>query len=413
MRVYHRNTAIFAGIFTLLQGVIWAFLAVYSVGIYACTFDYPYYNSNENTVGNIFFYSYLQGSCRLDPTKPIPIMNPPHRTYAIMLTYGIVSAVWIPSALLVLIIAVNRIRGKTGARCYYPWILTTGTLLILDIVATIIYAIDINHTMTPQDYRNYFPYVTIGQSRGLEGLTVVPAVIMTTLFCRGIIIWLLNLVVFFVLIQAMIDLKKPSPTAQFVESEARMKPERLESQSNWVRVVRKPPEVPERQMELPPRPRVLRLEEISGERLRRSGSSRGLDIDRDRDVIQSPSEERERPILKPLVLAPPSQPPPPPPTSSPIFDVYGKPTTPDSPQPVFVRPVANNQHQDGGVNKDMPWSYVNPQKLPPLPRPLPEPDYTLHRVRKPTRSTTPSDDGDYRPPPPKRYENNPNVWKVM
>lgn len=375
------------------------------MGIYACTFDYPYYNSGDNTVGNLFFYSYLQGRCRLDPTSgPIPQMRQPQRTYTIMLIYGIASAVWIPSALLILIIAVNRIHGKTGARCYYPWIITTAFLLVLDIVATVIYTIDIANTMTPQDYRSTFPYVPVLKVRGLEGLTVVPAVLMVILFSRAIIIWLINLVIFIVTIQAVVNLKKPSPTAQFVESEARVKPDKTVSPSNWVRLNRRAPEAPERPVELPQRMRVQRTEDAS---LPRREARRNLDSDR--DVIQSPSEERERPILKPLVLSPPAQAPPPPP--SPFFDVYGKPTTPDSPQPVFVRSGTSNQLQ-GGVNRDVPWSYVNPQKVPSLPKPLPEPDYTLHRMRR-SNTTTPSDDGDYKPPVPKRYEHNPNVWKVM
>lgn len=53
--------------------------------------------------------------------------------------------------------------------------------------------------------------------RNLEGLTVVPAILMTILFCRAIIIWLINVIIFGVVIQAVIVMRKKVPTAEFVE----------------------------------------------------------------------------------------------------------------------------------------------------------------------------------------------------
>ncbi|XP_014277884.1 uncharacterized protein [Halyomorpha halys] len=476
MIVYHRRATIFAGIFTVVQGAFWSFITVYSIGVYGCTFDFPFEDTTQTTVMDLFYYSYFYGECRYPDLGPVQnlkqIINPhPKSTYILMIVYGILSAVWIPSSILILVVAVNKIHGKRGSRCYWPWIVTTGMLNLLDVAASIIYIVDITRTLTTKDYAHYFHYDY--SLKGVDGLTVLPAVMMTLLSCRVVIIWLINWILFGVVIQASRALRRLSPAAAFVESDARMTPTAgYGKTSSWVHI-RKNPTNP-----------GLNPQEINLPRLSPQISERKLD--RPTMLPLDGPPRPHRPVLRPLAMGPPSSPPPPPPSggnsfmsnspppivvpspSSPFYDVYGKPTTPDSPQPSFVRtrnPLFDLAGKTEGINNNMPWSYMNPNQQqsrkavpdpdytihpkrssPPStiipseesdtsslpkrsegvnnnvpwsymgsqqpPRPLPEPDYTVRQKRSPPRSIAASEEGDIFSPT-RRYSNNPNVWKVM
>lgn len=50
------------------------------------------------------------------------------------------------------VIAVNKIHGKRGSRCYWPWIVTTGMLNLLDVAASIIYIVDITKSLVSYQY---------------------------------------------------------------------------------------------------------------------------------------------------------------------------------------------------------------------------------------------------------------------
>ena len=51
----------------------------------------------------------------------------------------------------------------------------------------------------------------------MDGLTVLPDIIMTIYSCRAIVIFIINAVIFGVVIQASIAIKRLTPAAAFVE----------------------------------------------------------------------------------------------------------------------------------------------------------------------------------------------------
>uniref|UniRef100_A0A224XPI2 Putative nucleoside transporter n=1 Tax=Panstrongylus lignarius TaxID=156445 RepID=A0A224XPI2_9HEMI len=367
MRENHRVAAIFASIFTLIQSVIWCLIAIYSVAVYACQVNYPFeLNYIKTTISDLLYWSYFYGECRTLQSEELLEAPSASRTYYWMLVYGVISAIWIPTSVLLLVAVVNKIKGQYGACLYVPWIINTAVIIVLDFCATVVYGLDISHTLTVQDYVAFIrplPRTLVGA----DGITVVPAIEMTVYFSRIIVFWLLNFILLGVVIQACVALKRMAPTSAFVEREVRTKATSDSNSSQWINVRSD-------NMNLKHLPR-LQIED-SPERTRTSSESNS-----------------ETPSTAPVPLTPkllPRETSLKRSNSSPVYDVYGKHLGNDFPEEIPKRTPTYEIALKSGLKNQMPWTYAQPVELnlrikqaamqqKEAGRPeIPNPDYTMH-----------------------------------
>lgn len=372
MRENHRVAAIFASIFTLIQSVIWCLIAIYSVAVYACQVNYPFeLNDIKTTISDLLYWSYFYGECRTLHSDILLEAPSALRTYYWMLVYGVISAIWIPTSVLLLVAVVNKIKGQYGACLYIPWIINTAVIIVLDFCATVVYGLDISHTITVEDYVAFIqpsPRILVGA----DGITVVPAIELTVYFSRIIVFWLLNFILLGVVIQACVALKRMTPTSAFVEQEVRAKVTSDSNSSQWINVRSD-------DMNLKRLPR-LRIED-SPERTRSSFES----IPETPSSI--PASTATVPVTPKLSLAREtslkrSN-------SSPVYDVYGKHLGNAYPEEIPKHIPMNEVALKSGLKNQMPWMYAQPEELnlkikqaaqqkeAGSPQ-IPNPDYTMH-----------------------------------
>uniref|UniRef100_T1HS29 Uncharacterized protein n=1 Tax=Rhodnius prolixus TaxID=13249 RepID=T1HS29_RHOPR len=387
MKENHRAATIFASIFTLIQSVIWCLIAIYSVAVYACRVKYPFeLNHDKTTIPDLLYWSYFYGECRSPPGEELLEAPSATRTFYWMLVYGVISAIWIPTSVLLLVVAVTKTKGNYAAWLYLPWILNTAAIILVDLCATIVYGLDISNTLTVEDYDAFvkpLPWMPVGA----DGLTVVPAIEMTAFFSRIIVFWLINFILLGVVIQECVSLKRKTPTSAFVEQEVRAKASNDSNSSQWINV--RSDDITLKRL-----PR-LHIQDSPTNRLRSSF-----------ETISSHSPAAESPISPSPVPVTPQ------PlarasflrrnNSSPVYDVYGKPLGSTFPEELPKHIPTNDPALKTGLNNQVPWTYAQPVELnlrvkqaalqhKEAARPqIPNPDYTMHsqQARRPGLSAS-------------------------
>ncbi|XP_034481421.1 uncharacterized protein LOC117787084 [Drosophila innubila] len=125
-----------------------------------------------------------------------------HREYIFMITYAVVSGLWVASSFLIIFTLCFTTTKLISGTVYWPWFLSVLAGCILDVVATVYHALDITKTMSLQDAFNFVGAKTPADMPDqimtyLETFGVyfsTPALVMTLLSCRVVLIWLLNLI---------------------------------------------------------------------------------------------------------------------------------------------------------------------------------------------------------------------------
>ncbi|XP_069966966.1 uncharacterized protein [Bactrocera oleae] len=128
-------------------------------------------------------------------SKSFAITN---RTYIFLITYAAVSALWIVTSLLVLASICGRVTNLVAAISFWPWFLIVIGGSILDGVATGYYICDVINTTTVSDA---FTYIGANTTNGdlmnflesYDAYFITPALVMTCLSSRVVLIWLLNI----------------------------------------------------------------------------------------------------------------------------------------------------------------------------------------------------------------------------
>ncbi|EDW17732.1 uncharacterized protein LOC6581528 [Drosophila mojavensis] len=125
-----------------------------------------------------------------------------NREFIFMVTYAVVSGLWVAaSALIILTLCCATTKLISGV-IYWPWFLSVLAGCILDIVATVYHGMDISKTLTLNDAFE-FVGATLDPTTPSEVVNYLdtfgvyfstPAILMTCLSCRVVIIWLLNVI---------------------------------------------------------------------------------------------------------------------------------------------------------------------------------------------------------------------------
>ncbi|CAB0008620.1 unnamed protein product [Nesidiocoris tenuis] len=177
MRPLHRTASIIAGFYTLLQSILYSVITIYGCSVYTCLAAVPFDAANpKNKVSDLLYLAYFKGSCRVPAGEVIfpGESTAAERTYLVLIVYGIASAIWIPTSTLLVVADFIKFVGSTvGPR--------------------------------PADF---------------DGISVIPSCIMVGFFTRGIILWIINIILFGVVIQASRDVKKTFSTSEFIRGSA-------------------------------------------------------------------------------------------------------------------------------------------------------------------------------------------------
>lgn len=204
-------TAIVAGIFTLLQGLGWSIIGILALLVHSCSI----YISEGVTpqfyrLYLVYFYSGECGTAEIEiktdngtviVTWPEHGVNAAYLTYAWVMVYLILSLFWVLAALILIIATVSDVRGVRGVLLRSPWLMLTSIFIILDVVTSVYYAIDISHTGNLEQLLAFVGLVlepdTISSSStsSIFGhLTTEPSILAVVIFSRVILGWVLNLV---------------------------------------------------------------------------------------------------------------------------------------------------------------------------------------------------------------------------
>jgi len=365
MAKHHKPATIFAAIFTLIQAIIWAVVAIYSCAIFECKLDFPMkpYDGDTPKSASLLFFTYLRGFCYSDTDSILWQSPAASRTYRWMIAYAVISCLWIPCAALLFGAAINNLRGKYILHMIYPWLFLTGVVLLCDLIAAIVYAIDISKTLTTEGYLEFIGFDAEGIPglSGLSGVTVLPAVELTLFFSRLIVIFIINAVLFGVVIQVVRGIRKRSTisnyltddyfasTAKNVEEE---EPTDVHG-GGWVNSAYREEATPRMQparekFPLGPLPVVRIYDEPT--------------------FTRNPEEEEAAPPRSP----PPDFPPPHRPAmqdeaSFPVFDVSGHPLSWEQAAPERRAPIkGQGLNSTGNIDPTRPFTYL--PSLPPKPK---------------------------------------------
>ncbi|XP_071447015.1 uncharacterized protein [Hetaerina americana] len=154
------------------------------------------------------------------PTVWPEVVEPSHRTHGWILAYIILSAIWAFTSLLLTIGSCVGCKGLHVIWFYMPALLSTLAVIVSDAVASIIYGMDIKDT---EDIKGLVKFIGIHdvvvngrdvvdeldkQAGNNAEVAVIPSVVMVVIFSRAIILWIINVVIFFQLSVAMWKLTK-------------------------------------------------------------------------------------------------------------------------------------------------------------------------------------------------------------
>lgn len=121
-----------------------------------------------------------------------------HRTYIFLLTYTAISATWIITSLLVISTICGPVTKTVACFCFWPWFLVIIAGSIVDAVATGYHVNDIMHTVSAEKTFNYVGASTSDEDvmkflKNYDAYFITPAVVLTCISSRIILIWLLNI----------------------------------------------------------------------------------------------------------------------------------------------------------------------------------------------------------------------------
>ncbi|XP_024944277.1 uncharacterized protein LOC107271265 isoform X2 [Cephus cinctus] len=204
-----KSRAIFAGIFSLIQALIWCAIAILGILLYTCKISVTESSGLTYLFYLVYFYSGECGAVEIELQEDATttrILWPTNgtaaalKTYMWIIVYLMLSLVWAISSLLFLIVTVAETRGAEGVKLRVPWLVTTAVFLILDVAGTIVYSVDISFTEDLQQLLEFVGLHHIDDTLGaynsssiFGSITMGPSIIATLIFSRLIIIWVLNL----------------------------------------------------------------------------------------------------------------------------------------------------------------------------------------------------------------------------
>ncbi|XP_017096400.2 uncharacterized protein [Drosophila bipectinata] len=201
---------LFMAVVILAQGVIYLGLSLWGITFRDCH-EATVFNSNPFKFAMELIY-FTQKDCSppslivndhdysltiTNWDKSYEIVN---REYIFMITYAVVSGLWIATSVLIILTLCSRTTKLISGALYWPWFLAVIGGSALDVVASVYHGIDLSHTMTLDDAFAYVgaeasqdePYWTILLNLGVYFST--PAIVMLCLTARVGILWLLNII---------------------------------------------------------------------------------------------------------------------------------------------------------------------------------------------------------------------------
>ncbi|KAH8296717.1 hypothetical protein KR054_010216, partial [Drosophila jambulina] len=200
---------LFMAIVILAQGIVYLGLSIWGITFRTC-------HDATNFVDNPFKFAmeliyFAEKECgtpalvvqgqdfqlSIDWNKSFTITN---REYIFMITYAVVSGLWVATSVLIITTLCNRTTKLISGVVYWPWFLSVLAGCILDVVASVYHGLDLSHTTSLEDTLEY-----IGGSADTENnfwsllepfgvYFSTPAIVMLCLTTRVAIIWLLNLI---------------------------------------------------------------------------------------------------------------------------------------------------------------------------------------------------------------------------
>ncbi|XP_017058072.1 uncharacterized protein LOC108099207 [Drosophila ficusphila] len=124
-----------------------------------------------------------------------------HREFIFMVTYAVVSGLWVATSVLVITTLCSRTTKLISGAIYWPWFLSVLAGSILDVVASVYHGIDLSHTTSLQDALDYIGVVTSDTNANIWTLMEpfgvyfsTPSIVLLCLTTRVAIIWLLNII---------------------------------------------------------------------------------------------------------------------------------------------------------------------------------------------------------------------------
>ncbi|XP_001354285.4 uncharacterized protein LOC6599502 [Drosophila persimilis] len=206
---------LFMAIVILLQGVVYLGLSIWGVTFRECH-DVEEFGSNpfKFAMELIYFSEKECGSpeimmngqkatLEMDWEKSYAVT---HREYIFMITYAVVSGLWIATSLLIIFTLCSRTTKLIAGAAYWPWFLSVMAGSILDVVASVYHGIDLSHTTSLRDALDYIgAYVDPdSQQTVLDQIYLLlepfgvyfstPSILLLCLSCRVVLIWLLNII---------------------------------------------------------------------------------------------------------------------------------------------------------------------------------------------------------------------------
>ncbi|XP_069698772.1 uncharacterized protein [Periplaneta americana] len=228
-----RCVILFAGIWTLVQGVLWALLAILGISLYNCNIEVTYDKNDPASAAYwLYFVYFYNPECAKLPeefdflgdilenipdsvvyTTPAGGVWPEsfdsaESTKSIVISYTVLSLLWAVTSIILIVGGAIKVRSSLA---YIPWILVSAANIVLDIVAAIMFALQANQAQTLSGLWELIGMDSIPDYGGadytnlagsLDGVTMIPSVVMALVSSRVGIIWLINVLLFTCVIMA-------------------------------------------------------------------------------------------------------------------------------------------------------------------------------------------------------------------
>ncbi|XP_064539795.1 uncharacterized protein LOC135429431 [Drosophila montana] len=201
---------LFMAVVILVQGLVYLGLAIWGITLQDCQATTDIANEPFKFAMDLIYFVQedcgspaidFQGSTfdlTMDWSKSYEVT---HREFIFMVTYAVVSGLWVASSVLIILTLCCATTKLISGAIYWPWFLSVLAGCILDVVATVYHALDITKTMSLQDAFDFVGVTSDDLSTqlmaALETFGVyfsTPAILLTCISCRVVLIWLLNLI---------------------------------------------------------------------------------------------------------------------------------------------------------------------------------------------------------------------------
>lgn len=218
---------IFAAIWSLGQTILHLTWSIWAVNFYNCR-----YKITRNTFKFLWYVTYFYSDSCVNVTVTDVIDHralgdetarqaenlifpsqsaAADRTVNIFTTYIVIDALWMVTALNLLIATCYRIRNQWSLLMYFPWPSVLLILIFFDGVCAAWYGIDISLT---SGFKSWAIFIGIPPNQDIVDelntkLYVLsmfyPSILMMVIFSRFFIIWFVNLFLFFRIVQASVN----------------------------------------------------------------------------------------------------------------------------------------------------------------------------------------------------------------